>query len=228
MIQKLSIEQYFDTYQQNFNRFKEYFPVTFRAANEINELFWQLYDSYILPQPENSWQYVAHEMVFGCLTGWINSFINSASGLDETAQTPGRRAIEFVCYIAKIRGNDNRADLWIRQRESEETRKQFVQEFSVPGCYFSDNYSRLEKLLFLYESFSIFGTHANISMIALKKKETGTSFEDIVFDEYRYIPKNVDNIIYLGYLLIQSLLYDLSELNSMRKCNDLIEDFLRC
>ncbi len=211
MLPKISLHQYLDSVVQNYNKFKESFPKAFHTAEELNDLFWQLYETDIASQPEILWQQMSHEMMFGCLISWLNSFVNAVSGLDELAQTSARRAIEFVCYINKIRNSDERADLWMRQRKSDDSRKQFIREFSVPRCYFSKEYSHLEKLLLMYDHYSDFGTHANLSMLAMKKKEEGPAFTDIVFDEFRYIPMNVNTKIYLGYLLVESILHSTKE-----------------
>ncbi len=50
-------------------------------------------------------------------------------------------------------------------------------------------------------------------MLAQKKKEEGALFTDIVFEEFRYIPMNVNTKIYLGYLLITSVLHNLKDLS---------------
>jgi len=208
----LSLTDYVEKLAENFGTYKRAFPHSFSCAEQLDELFWELYTSQVVPDKEIIWQPVAHSMLFGCITSWCHAFATCASGLDEHALTSTRRSIEFACYIAKICNSEERAGLWITRRDDEASRKRFTLEFGIPQAYFSAKYTHLKRLLVIHDHASEFATHANLAMLAQKFKESGSTMVPLVFDDPRDIPLNAGSILQLGSLLIQATVADLAAL----------------
>jgi len=209
-----SLTEYTETLESNIKQFKKSFPQSFLAAETVNNLFWQLYNEEIIPKPEITWQIVAHAMLFGSLTSWSHGFLMTAAGVDEHGWTSIRRSIEFACYIAKIRESDQRAELWINRRNSEEFAKKFTREFSIPKSFFSDKYAHLKDLLVLHDHASDFGVHGNSSMLAQKMDENDPSIRLTVFNNSKDIPLSSTVMIVIGSFILEAIKSELKVLIS--------------
>jgi hypothetical protein len=203
---KIPLPEYSETIVRNLASFAKSFPRSFEAAQSLNSLVWDLYAKDLAPNPDDDCDPIVHHMIFGIVTGIEHALVMSAVGLDEHAMTALRRSIEFTCYISKIRRSDKRAKLWINRRNDANTAKQFSFEFGVPQAYLSPDYDHLRVLLVAYDHLSDFAIHANLAMLAQKHKELDDSLVPRVFDETRDIPLQVAMTVYLGSIVIQSLM----------------------
>jgi hypothetical protein len=121
-IHSSTLTHYLDVITKNFSAIKESFPKLYLAAEELNDLFDQLFTRRVVPE-EELWQQESLQMLFGCFSSWSHAFVMTAAGLGEHGMTSVRRAIEFVCYIAKINGSNERAALlaWTKREHREQT-----------------------------------------------------------------------------------------------------------
>lgn len=214
MDQSASLLEYAETFKSNFDKFRTSFPETFFAGEKLLGVLGSFSQELLGLRSDLLWPEVVRVMLFGCSASWAQSFISTASGLDELGMSSIRRSIEFTCYIAKIvrtKDKDRRAEIWRDKRSSDEAQKTFAKEFSVPRCYLSDNYSDLHELLVVYEHASDFAVHANLSMVASKTAGPETDLKVVFFDDPKEVPVSTSNMLVYGKWMILSQLAGLKQ-----------------
>jgi hypothetical protein len=207
-----SLPDYLNTIKENVASFEKSFPESFRAGVMLSDLFWNFYTRHLAFDRQVVWQEVADGLVFGCLASWTHAVVMSAAGLEEHSLTSTRRAIEFVCYTAKVANSDEKAELWKRRRESTDARKAFSRRFAIPKAFFSDKYAHLRLLLVQHDHASDFGAQANLATFASKLREEEKTYTFSLFDHARDIPLNASTTIEIGSLLLLSLIIDLKQI----------------
>ncbi|NHZ85017.1 MAG: hypothetical protein GWP19_03950 [Planctomycetia bacterium] len=154
--------------QNNFELLTKNYPNLYLASEQINDLFDQLFTERIKINAGDLWDYTSARMLFGAYSSWVYSFLMTASALNDIGLMLIRRSIEFVCYIAKIKNNNKRAELWIDKGDSGKNRKEFNFVFSIPMAYTSEKYMHLRPLLVWFDYASDFGTHGNLAALVTK------------------------------------------------------------
>jgi hypothetical protein len=213
-IQKETLSSYVASLEENFNLLRGRFQQTYLAAEQLYDLFIQLYTERVSAQKDVLWEREAVKMLFGAFSSWVQAFAMTSAGLGELGLTAIRRAIEFTCYTAKIKGSNDRADLWLCRNEDADTRKRFSREFGVPRTYFDDKYAHLRDLLVWHEHASDFGVHGNFSTLVTKERNYGNSAALVMSfqDDPKNVPIYTGNTLMIGRLIINAILLDLREL----------------
>lgn len=199
--------------QSNFQKTNANLPEIYQAAEFINSVFDRLITQSLVPEEGSRWQRCAFFMVFGSYQSWINSYIMTATGFNDIGLMSLRRAIEVVCYLAKIYNDDERAALWIEKGKDISKRKQFSNIFSVPQKYFSDKYKHLHHLLVLHDYASDYGSHGNFEVLIDKYKGSKDSGNVIVsLQSLREdISPTLGMIVLAAYKILQSITIVLKE-----------------
>lgn len=211
-IQASTLTHYLGVVTKNFDAIKESFPKLYLAAEGLNDLFDQLFTQRVVPSDE-LWQQESQKMLFGCFSSWSHAFVMTAAGLGEHGMTSVRRAIEFVCYIAKISGSNERATLWIERRESKENKKRFSSQFSIPRCYLTSTYPHLKPLLVWHDHTSDFGAHGNFATLVTKWRDSDSgSLIMSLQDDPKEVPLSTGVCVQTGSFLLDALLVDLQPL----------------
>jgi hypothetical protein len=211
-IQTSTLTHYLDVVTKNFNAIRESFPKLYLSAEVLNDLFDQLFTKRVVPN-EELWQQESLEMLFGCFSSWSHAFVMTAAGLGEHGMTSLRRAIEFVCYIAKVRGSDERAALWIERRENKENKRHFSSQFSIPRCYFTSDYAHLKPLLVWHNHTSDFGAHGNFATLVTKRRDNSSgSLLMSLQDDPKGVPLSTGVCVQMGSFILDALMVDLQPL----------------
>lgn len=205
-----TLPQHLEHAKNNLNSLIRKHPDLYLAAEQINDLFDQLFTERITINKGDLWEYASARMLFGAYSSWIYSFIMTATGLNDVGLMVLRRSIEFVCYISKIKNKNDRAELWINKSDSTKNRKQFNGIFSIPTAYFAPKYKHLRPLLVWFDYASDFGTHGNYAALVTKwKEEKENKFTMSFHDSPERVPLSSGSSIKIGSLLIESIVIDL-------------------
>lgn len=207
-----TLPQHLEHAKNNLNSLIRKHPDLYLAAEQINDLFDQLFTERITINKGDLWEYASARMLFGAYSSWIYSFIMTATGLNDVGLMVLRRSIEFVCYISKIKNKNDRAELWINKSDSTKNRKQFNGIFSIPTAYFAPKYKHLRPLLVWFDYASDFGTHGNYAALVTKwKEEKENKFTMSFHDSPERVPLSSGSSIKIGSLLIESIVIDLKD-----------------
>jgi hypothetical protein len=193
-IQKETLSSYVASLEENFNLLRGRFQQTYLAAEQLYDLFVQLYTERVSAQKDVLWEREAVKMLFGAFSSWVQAFAMTSAGLGELGLTAIRRAIDFTCYTAKIKGSNDRADLWLCRNEDADTRKRFSREW--------------------HEHASDFGVHGNFSTLVTKERNYGnpTALVMSFQDDPKNVPIYTGNTLMIGRLIVNAILIDLREL----------------
>lgn len=208
--------------KNNFTLLTNNYPKLYLAAEQVTDLFDQLFTERIKINNGELWEYTSARMLFGAYSSWVYSFLMTASALNDIGLMILRRSIEFVCYISKIKNNDERAKLWINKSDNVKNRKQFSNMFSIPNKYLSEKYRHLVPLLVWFDYASDFGTHANFATLVTKWKEENVNKFTMSFqDPSERIPLSSFSSVKVGSILIEILIKDLN--NNLKNVDELHE-----
>lgn len=217
-----TLPQHLEHAKNNLNSLIQKHPDLYLAAEQINDLFDQLFTERIIINKGDLWEYTSARMLFGAYSSWIYSFLMTATGLNDIGLMILRRSIEFVCYISKIKNKNDRAELWINKGDSTKNRKQFNGIFSIPTAYFSPKYKHLRPLLVWFDYASDFGTHGNYAALVTKwKEEKENKFTMSFHDSPERVPVSSGSSIKIGSLLIESIVIDLKD--NLRNIEEIYE-----
>lgn len=209
----ISFKDHIRNNDHNFDALVKGFPKTIIAAEFINDLFDQLFGDRLIHDNEVLWQNSTVKMLFGIHYCWINYFIQTAMGYNDLGLMSGRKAIEYTCYISKIKKRDKLAKLWIEKVIDKSRQNNFSSKFAVPQCFFKGKYSHLIPLLVIYNFSSDFGVHGNHASLVSKiieskfRNKTKMSFQD----DPKGIPHSCGVAIQTGSFILNALLVDLKE-----------------
>lgn len=232
-IQNTSLPEHFRTIKRNFDSLIEQFPDFYLAAEQINDLFDQLFTERITIRNNELWEYASVRMLFGSYSSWTFSLLMTASGLNDIGLMALRRSIEFACYISKIKNSNKRAELWMSKSDNLDNRKQFNGVFSIPNAYFSYKYKHLSPLLIWYDYASDYGVHANYATLVEKWKNDNevNDFKMSFHDSPERIPLSSFVTVQIGSFIIEVLIYDLNEnlkdIDEFQKRIDVMKDIMR-
>lgn len=134
------------------------------------------------------------------------------AGISEVGLTSLRRAIDFVCYIAKIKKSDKLAEIWLSKRVDQEKLKEFKGKFNIPKAFFNDKYGHLKSLLVFHEFASEFGVHGNYESLVMKMREDPTQFSMSFHDKKEDAIRSAGTVAVLGCEMIDALVFDLKEM----------------
>ncbi len=208
-----SLYQHVEAVAKNFAEISSQFPDMYLAAEAVNDILDQLYTERLITDGGEDWQRESARMVFGAYSGWVYAYIMTAAGLSELGLMSARRAIEFVCYISKMKDSNERAKLWVERNESRAKRKEFGRMFAIPRAYFGEPYSHLKQLLVWHDHASDYGAHGNFSSIAMKwrteraKSDFLMSFQD----EPIRVPLSAAVEVLIGSSIVDCLLLDMRD-----------------
>ena len=138
--------------KRNFDASNSRFSKTNLAAEMINNLLDQLYSQEFQAGQEKLCDASVKMMLFGTYQSWTYAYVLTSSGLSDIGLTLLRRAIEFVCYIAKIHQSDERARIWKDQIQNEDLQKEFKRSFRIPDTFFREKYRELRPLLICHDA----------------------------------------------------------------------------
>lgn len=213
MEKALKIPGHIKNNQINFNALSDSFPKLLEAAECINDLFDQLYAERFQHDNQVLWQFSTAKMLFGIHSCWINYFIQSAQGYNDIGIMIGRRAIEYTCFISKIKGRDSLAKLWNEKTINKEKLSSFNNKFTVPQKYFTPKYSHLKPLLVFHNYASEFGVHGNHASLVTKFR--GAEYRNKILmsfqDSPEGIPHSTITSVQIGSYILDALLIDLEE-----------------
>jgi hypothetical protein len=213
MEKALNIPEHIKNNQINFNALSSSFPKLLEAAECINDLFDQLYAERFQHDNQILWQFSTAKMLFGIHSCWINYFIQSAQGYNDIGIMIGRRAIEYTCFISKIKGRDSLAKLWNEKTVNKEKLSSFNNKFTVPQKYFSSKYSHLKPLLVFHNYASEFGVHGNHA--SLVSKFRGAEYRNKISmcfqDKPEGVPHSTITAVQIGSYILDALLIDLEK-----------------
>jgi hypothetical protein len=209
----ISFEEHINSNNENFEILTKEFPKITIASEYINDVFDQIFGDRFQHDNEILWQYSTAKMLFGIHYCWLNYFIQTAQGYNDIGLMVGRRAIEYSCYISKIRGKENMATLWNEKTVDKTKLSKFSSKFSVPQKYFSPKYEHLKPLLVFHNYASEFGVHGNHATLVSKlrhvefKNKISMSFQD----NPKGIPSSCTVAIQIGSFIIDALMHDLKD-----------------
>lgn len=192
----------------NFKKVNDKFPEIYLAAETINNVYQQLMKKELEFRTDPKWLQASFLMVFGSYQSWSNAYIMTCAGFPDIGLISLRRAIEFVCYLSKVKNSDKRAEIWMSKWDNKEKRKKFISKFSVPKKYFTSKYEHLRGLLVLHDYASDFGVHGNYEVLVDKFQKVKNS-NDLVFSLQSlrgdiYLPIGVT--LLAGYRMLQSII----------------------
>lgn len=191
---------------ENNKAFSESFPKTATAAEAVHQGINTLLYTCVRTDPNNIASGTAIIMGHLAHGSWINAYNLTASGYVDSGFCIIRKAIEFVCYAAKVHDNKKRAEAWIKQHSDPNLRKQFALSCSIPMCYVKEKYAFLRPLLVEYDTTSYFGVHGNFESLAHRFsgiKDNTSKFTYL--SDSSAIPVSAYYILYLGYQILKSL-----------------------
>ena len=220
MEKALKISEHNKTNQINFDALSNNFPKLFEAAECINDLVDQLYAERFQHDNQILWQFSTAKMLFGIHSCWINYFIQTAQGFNDIGIMIGRRAIEYTCFISKIKGRDSLAKLWNEKTVNKEKLSSFNNKFTVPQKYFTPKYSHLKPLLVFHNYASEFGVHGNHASLVTKFR--GAEYRNKISmcfqDKPEGIPQSTITAVQIGSYILDALMIDLEE--NIREFNE--------
>jgi len=199
-----------------FNNFKtsnDQLNETYLAAEMVNGLFRDIiFEELVYPDPE-PWQEASVLISFGAYQSWIMSYINACAGLSDISKMILRRAIEFACYLSKIKTNNERAQLWFKKSKDLKNRKQFSNIFTVPNKYFTEKYSHLRPLLVVHDRASEIAVHANFATLISKfQRDDSNQIVTLSIQDSNYTDMiSIGMVLVAGYKLIETLIIVLKD-----------------
>lgn len=200
-----SLQRFSSTIPENFANYMKHFPVNSQAAESIHQGLHTLVNESILKVDGLSIGVVA-TLGFGAHSSWINAFNMTLAGHVETGFSEIRRAIEFVCYAAKIKGSDERANSWMKQRSDPEAMKKFSGQFQIPSAYVNLKFEHLRPLLLTYDMANYYGAHGNLETMAGKIHSSPNPRFSYQSDKEIVIIV-APHMILTGYRILQSLIF---------------------
>jgi len=162
-----SLYQHIDAIKTNSEALLRNFPELHLAIESVSDLFDQLFVEQFQQNGE-PWSSSVHKMIFASHSSWLQGIIMSSAGFNETGLICVRRAIEYVCYSAKINNSNEKNIIWLDRGLNKNSDKLFSSKFSIPTKYFTPKYSSLKALLVWHDFASTFGAHGNFSTIVGK------------------------------------------------------------
>lgn len=177
-----SLFQHIDTIKTNSEALLRNFPQLHLAIESVSDLFDQLFVEQFQQNGE-PWSSSVHQLIFASHSSWLQGIIMTSAGFNETGLICARRAIEYVCYAAKINNSNEKNTIWLARGLERKSDKLFTSKFSIPTKYFTAKYSSLKALLVWHDFASSFGAHGNFSTIVGKwdssvKDRLRMSFQD--------------------------------------------------
>lgn len=203
-----NLKSHLDAIIANYDSINAAFPKLNLAAEQINSVFDQLFVDQIDMKAYAEWSRSILKLLFGAHSSWMQSYIITSAGFNETGLMLTRRSIEFTCYLSKIMKSHKRNKIWLDRNIDEKSGRRFTSKFSIPGNYFTEEYKNLKPLLVWYDFASTYGTHGNfttlVSKIKIDKVELVMTFQD---DKER-IPMFTGVNIRIGALILESIVSD--------------------
>ncbi|MFD1776995.1 hypothetical protein [Paenibacillus rhizophilus] len=198
-----SLDRFASLISENFNSFMKDFPLESQAAEAVHQGMYSLTnDSEYINESISTG--VTATLVFGAHSSWINAFNMTVSGHIDTGFSELRRAVEFTCYAAKIKGSDKRAEDWMKQRSDPQAMRRFSGQFRIPTAYTNEKFKYLRPLLVTYDMANYYGAHGNLETMAGKIHTTdGLRFSYQADREIIYLV--APSCILSGYRILQSL-----------------------
>jgi hypothetical protein len=232
-LQTSTLTDFVAALKKNFDLLPTSFQDLYLAAEQANDLFNQLFTERVVVQKGELWEHETQKMLFGTYLSWVQGFVMTAAGLADLGLVAVRRAIEFTCYISKIKNSNERADLWLSRNQDRETRKKFNGVFGIPRSYFEDNYAHLRHLLVWHDLASDFGAHGNFAALVTKTKDSKNSPALVMSfqDDPSKVPLYTGTTLLMGFLIMEAILIDLRQLtkdpDEFRKRVETFKEMLR-
>lgn len=196
-----TFSQYEHNFQLNRAEWASHLPKSAQAAEATNQAFQTfLQDDIRLPLQDLS-GYALALLSFGAYSSWVDAHLQATSGQLPSAWADLRRAIEFTCYSAKVKGNEKRSKDWIDQKDDGEAQRRFSLQCSMPLCYSSEKYRNLRRLMVAQDWANYYGAHGGFETLLGSQK-------DFVENQVQFThPANrIDIIVPVsGYIVILGL-----------------------
>jgi len=213
MSKSVKFSEHLKNNKLNFDALSSNFPKLIEAAEHINDLFDQLYAERFQHDNQILWQFSTAKMLFGIHSCWVNYFIQSAQGYNDVGIMIGRRAIEYTCFVSKIKRRDSLAKLWNQKTIDKSKLSNFNNKFTIPQKYFTPKYSHLKPLLVFHNYASEFGVHGNHA--SLVSKFRGAEYRNKISMCFQDIPEGIPHscvtAIQIGSYILDALLVDLEQ-----------------
>jgi hypothetical protein len=198
-----SIFKHIEAIKTNSENFFNAFPNLLLAAEEIHDIFDQLFVEQFQQKNNALWEASVHKMIFGAHSSWLQGIILTAAGLNETGLISIRRGIEYVCYSSKIKQSDEKNIIWLDRGMDDEKDRLFSSKFSIPSKYFTDKYKNLKALLVWHDYASLFGAHGNFtSLISKWDSESEGSMKMFFHDNPQRTPLSTGVAVRIGSFMI--------------------------
>lgn len=212
-----NLKSHLDAIVTNYDSINAAFPKLNLAAEQINSVFDQLFVEQIDMKAEAEWSRSILKLLFGAHSSWIQSYIITSAGFNESGLMLIRRSIEFTCYLSKIMKDHKKNKFWLGRNLDEKNRRRFTSKFSIPGKYFSDKYKNLRPLLVWYDFASTYGTHGNLTTLISKIKKDEVELAMAFQDDKERIPMSTGVNVRMGALILDAIV---SDINSYIKDNE--------
>jgi len=206
-----NIKSHVNAIVQNYDAINDSFPKLNLAAEQINSIFDQLFVEQIDMKSEGKWSRSIFKLLFGAYSSWIQSYILTSAGYNETGLMLIRRSIEFTCYLSKIMKDHSKYSIWNERFQDEKSKKNFSSKFSIPSKYFHGKYSHLKTLIVWHDFTSDFGAHGNLTTIIRKIKSDSVPLEMVFQDDKENIPISTGVNIRIAGLIIDAIVYDVKK-----------------
>jgi len=188
-----TLSVYFDYLSKNRTKFSDISPNLSAAAESVNQSFQTVLSQHFKPPLDTSWGVVSALLAYGSYSSWLDSYFHAISGQVSSSWVNLRRAIEFICYCAKIYESDERSEYWRRQKDDMEARRKFSGTCSIPTAYKREKYRYLRPLMLSYDKANYYGAHGGFESLLGHYKDSSRNKINFTY------PINNDGLILLIY-----------------------------